>query len=74
MEVISKTRDWTKPAYSLSEDRTFNNSQEFEDYCEENGLVIGATRTHRRCSSNIRVFKYDKELKKVVEVTDALRG
>jgi hypothetical protein len=73
MEFISKKRDWTKPAYSVSEDRSFNNSHEFETYCEENNLVIGPPRRLRRRATNSRVFKYDKELKKVVEVTDALR-
>lgn len=69
MEFISKKRDWAKPAYSLSEDRTFNNSHEFDSYCEENDLYIGGPRPLHRRASDTRVFKYDKQLKRVVEIS-----
>lgn len=59
----SKTRDYTKPLYSITEGRTFENTAEMEKYAKDNGLYIKESRLNKQ-----RTKKYAKYINGIPHV------
>lgn len=69
VHIISKKKEYAKPKYCPSEGRYFKSNAEVDEYMEENDLRLSTRpgRTNRK-KAGVRTYKYDKKLKKVVEV------
>lgn len=67
MSFVS-SKKFGKPLWSTTEGRYFNSWKEFDEYADKNELCQPIP--PRGKSSGVRRFRYDKELKKVVEVNN----
>lgn len=63
--IISKGRQYSKPHYSPSAEQAFNSTQEFDEYCEKEGLVPAES---KRNTDGGRVDNKDIEIRNGDEV------